>query len=96
MTAELLYYSSAGTKGYKGIGAALVKAREQYMREQGETEARSDIKATNAASLRMFSKLGYQFDAASQAKLAAWQAAPDKTNVPILVLTKPLTSPSGP
>jgi hypothetical protein len=61
------------------------------MRAQGQTEARADIKATNAASLRMFSKLGYQFNAASQAKLDAWNAEPDDKNVPVLILTKKLS-----
>jgi hypothetical protein len=89
-------YSSAGDKGYKGIGAALVRAREEFLVARGETEARADIRATNAPSLRMFTKLGYAFDEASRGALAKWQAAPDEEPTPVLVLTKRLGRPNGP
>ena len=89
-------YSSAGDKGYKGIGAALVRAREEFLVVRGETEAQADIRATNAPSLRMFANLGYAFNEASRVALEKWQAAPDKESVPVLVLTKKLDGPGGP
>src|ERR1019366_1911628 len=88
---EALIAASRDPAAKGGGWLAIVDAREQFMRAQGQTEARADIKATNAASLRMFSKLGYQFNAASQAKLDAWNAEPDDKNVPVLILTKKLS-----
>lgn len=74
-----------------GIAESLVLAREEFMRERGDTQAQAHIRADNAPSIRLHSKLGYEFDEKS---------AGDPTEKPgdtILVMVKSLVdAPASP
>lgn len=64
---------AAGYRG-RGIGSMLIAARADYCARQGATEAIAHVAADNEASLRAFSKAGYQFTQAAQAQIDAAQA----------------------
>lgn len=55
-------------ENYRGMRIAdkLVLEREAFMIAHGQTEAHVDIKAGNAPSLKLFTRLGYTFDDGSK------------------------------
>jgi GNAT superfamily N-acetyltransferase len=51
----------------RGIGKALVSAREEFFRDSlDQTESRVPLRADNAKSIALHTSLGYQFDQASK------------------------------
>lgn len=74
-----------------GIAEGLVLAREDFMRERGDTQAQAHIRADNAPSIRLHQKLGYEFDEKSAGD------PNEKPGDTILVMVKPLAdAPKAP
>lgn len=77
-------------RGY-GIGPALIKTRENFLKDHGKTNFLLDVSANNTVAIKTYKKLGYEFDEASRLEFDRFVHAPDKNNIPVLKMSKNLT-----
>ncbi len=80
----------------QGIAGHLIRAREDFLRAQGQTTTQVHILAGNTASIHAFTKAGYAFDKKSADTLAAHGG--DRAQVPqntVLVMERSLGVPAS-
>ncbi len=78
----------------QGIAGHLIRAREEFLRAQGQTTTQVHILAGNTASIHAFTKAGYAFDKKSADVIAAHGG--DRAQVPqntVLVMERSLETP---